>query len=83
MQPPSRGCVLKPGWCKSPSPITPQPPSRGCVLKHAELSSQMYYLDAAAFGRLCVETNAEDLAATPKAAAAFARLCVETTERPD
>ncbi len=33
---------------------------------------------AAAFGRLCVETIADELSSKPNKAAAFGRLCVET-----
>ena len=33
-----------------------QPPSGGCVLKQHQLDINSYAVDAAAFGRLCVET---------------------------
>ena len=58
-----------------------QPPSGGCVLKHALLSDISKQCEAAAFGRLCVETTRETfILAVLDAAAAFGRLCVETTD---
>ena len=57
---------------------TCQPPSGGCVLK---LQYQILAFPAfapAAFGRLCVETQAEVVEVERLAPAAFGRLCVET-----
>ena len=57
LQPPSGGCVLK----QRHPPLTPslckQPPSGGCVLKPELEVSQKRTALAAAFGRLCVETD--------------------------
>ena len=57
LQPPSGGCVLKLysfnliQYCKL------QPPSGGCVLKHYLSPFHIFTTQAAAFGRLCVETE--------------------------
>ena len=56
-----------------------QPPSGGCVLKLAVCLLRGKYGNAAAFGRLCVETPASVGTTELKFAAAFGRLCVETT----
>jgi len=56
LQPPSGGCVLKRllKWvCVG---RLKQPPSGGCVLKQKYNLCQCLDNDAAAFGRLCVET---------------------------
>ena len=57
MQPPPRGCVLKPqtsyGWSEKFS----QPPPRGCVLKRLKLYQAKDRMLAAASARLCVETR--------------------------
>ena len=58
-----------------------QPPSGGCVLKPQSDRGMMKKAEAAAFGRLCVETPRLPKVsnnATNKAAA-FGRLCVETS----
>ena len=55
-----------------------QPPSGGCVLKHGTTNEEMIEQQAAAFGRLCVETGKPGGGKTYEAAAAFGRLCVET-----
>ena len=55
-QPPSGGCVLKHLTRLNPPPMQSQPPSGGCVLKLAFLCEILESLNAAAFGRLCVET---------------------------
>ena len=57
MQPPSGGCVLKRYSRRSNFLIGLQPPSGGCVLKHLiSIKTKGAHL-AAAFGRLCVETD--------------------------
>ena len=56
-----------------------QPPSGGCVLKLAESVSKGMENDAAAFGRLCVETLSSCWRRNHDRAAAFGRLCVETS----
>ena len=60
-QPPSGGCVLKPrnarGYCKAGE----QPPSGGCVLKQPGEILRQQRPEAAAFGRLCVETQNPNL----------------------
>ena len=55
-----------------------QPPSGGCVLKPQIVESDYIIKQAAAFGRLCVETLFCKKPPTPNVAAAFGRLCVET-----
>ena len=55
-----------------------QPPSGGCVLKPVALEVMSTHLDAAAFGRLCVETSRVRGVDIAVIAAAFGRLCVET-----
>ena len=55
-----------------------QPPSGGCVLKQALKNLDKTYSQAAAFGRLCVETSAKIFVVYVVIAAAFGRLCVET-----
>ena len=55
-----------------------QPPSRGCVLKLSIRNFQVNNLYAAAFARLCVETQLRPGDVIRVHAAAFARLCVET-----
>ena len=56
----------------------PQPPSGGCVLKQQRLWYMGPMFRAAAFGRLCVETDYVTIRSAVKSAAAFGRLCVET-----
>ena len=56
-----------------------QPPSGGCVLKQLTASDGGAYSDAAAFGRLCVETRGGAITENEELAAAFGRLCVETS----
>ena len=56
-QPPSGGCVLKQGGTISAAEIKKQPPSGGCVLKPYLDGIDTPYIEAAAFGRLCVETT--------------------------
>ena len=80
MQPPSGGCVLKQGGTISAAEIKKQPPSGGCVLKPYLDGIDTPYIEAAAFGRLCVETNRCRDCDYCRQAAAFGRLCVETTE---
>ena len=58
-----------------------QPPSGGCVLKQIYLEAAKATIEAAAFGRLCVETQSKEQAAQAIIAAAFGRLCVETISR--
>ena len=48
-----------------------QPPSGGCVLKHHDLTKYAIWSEAAAFGRLCVETMEDALL---RAAAKSSRL---------
>ena len=55
-QPPSGGCVLKQDVLQQHGINSPQPPSGGCVLKLLMSVILIPPLDAAAFGRLCVET---------------------------
>ena len=55
-----------------------QPPSGGCVLKQLVLSKRIQQCPAAAFGRLCVETDKAGKYYNLDPAAAFGRLCVET-----
>ena len=55
-----------------------QPPPRGCVLKQDGLDDAANGRYAAAFSRLCVETNMLKHAKSATKAAAFSRLCVET-----
>ena len=55
-----------------------QPPSGGCVLKPAYTVIISQASQAAAFGRLCVETRAAKRVGLGDFAAAFGRLCVET-----
>ena len=57
-----------------------QPPSGGCVLKLVRDRLNKIIKVAAAFGRLCVETNSALVLCTGAIAAAFGRLCVETNE---
>ena len=54
-----------------------QPPSGGCVLKH-QLEAVHHIVIAAAFGRLCVETDPRPYRLGRRRPAAFGRLCVET-----
>ena len=56
MQPPSGSCVLKHEvyGLRHYDPL--QPPSGGCVLKRKPPGWVLLSRDAAAFGRLCVET---------------------------
>ena len=58
-----------------------QPPSGGCVLKHLNLPYLLNTLQAAAFGRLCVETSSQNKVKEILEAAAFGRLCVETLSK--
>ena len=55
-----------------------QPPSGGCVLKLGLSRLVISGEQAAAFGRLCVETESRLNAYLFCFAAAFGRLCVET-----
>ena len=55
-----------------------QPPSGGCVLKLYERDIYRLLVEAAAFGRLCVETRNSSFVSRSAPAAAFGRLCVET-----
>ena len=55
-----------------------QPPSGGCVLKPQVAGLSLEKQQAAAFGRLCVETSKERALFASELAAAFGRLCVET-----
>ena len=55
-QPPSGGCVLKRLMKRSRLTKGRQPPSGGCVLKQQALTAAAQDSNAAAFGRLCVET---------------------------
>ena len=48
------------------------------MLKHVVLGLGRFDSIAAAFGRLCVETNINQLVDKLSVAAAFGRLCVET-----
>ena len=57
MQPPSGGCVLKPGHPNLSASRSMQPPSGGCVLKLFVVEMTAGLIAAAAFGRLCVETQ--------------------------
>ena len=56
-QPPSGGCVLKPQFGQNWWNIGMQPPSGGCVLKLENNFKGIDMSNAAAFGRLCVETS--------------------------
>ena len=55
-QPPSGGCVLKLTYPDMTALWFEQPPSGGCVLKLHRLLNPLFPAEAAAFGRLCVET---------------------------
>ena len=77
-QPPSGGCVLKHGFGEFRALIRWQPPSGGCVLKPYLDGIDTPYIEAAAFGRLCVETLIYSVKLIFNLAAAFGRLCVET-----
>ena len=79
-QPPSGGCVLKHCPATNSEVEYEQPPSGGCVLKQHNDEHLMHYKNAAAFGRLCVETNSNNLDFSGAPAAAFGRLCVETPQ---
>ena len=79
MQPPPRGCVLKPDRWVNDSYIATQPPPRGCVLKHYVDKDENGRYEAAASARLCVETTRYTLLKDGTLAAASARLCVETS----
>ena len=63
-QPPSGGCVLKQIYQGDTAVFDFQPPSGGCVLKRSMQSSPRHARRSAAFGRLCVETNASFVATT-------------------
>ena len=78
-QPPSGGCVLKQLNLKQYYRTTLQPPSGGCVLKPVFIGHNVTSFDAAAFGRLCVETLPFLHLKIHSFAAAFGRLCVETS----
>ena len=56
-QPPSGGCVLKLSENDVAHEIYVQPPSGGCVLKLSHYVWLNKLNNAAAFGRLCVETT--------------------------
>ena len=78
-QPPSGGCVLKRGDGAGRGQSANQPPSGGCVLKPEKASAESAVVPlSAAFGRLCVETQAALGIHIRFASAAFGRLCVET-----
>ena len=47
-------------------------------MKPSDAGVERSAINAAAFGRLCVETKVEDNGDIKGAAAAFGRLCVET-----
>ena len=49
------------------------------MLKHQQILQKIYYLQAVAFGRLCVETPDVHVIEFADGAVAFGRLCVETT----
>ena len=70
--------MLKPCLNRNNSNKNPQPPSGGCVLKQQMLGVFRCVQIAAAFRRLCVETELAWLAIARREAAAFRRLCVET-----
>ena len=78
-QPPSGGCVLKHLLKRLNHQSREQPPSGGCVLKLHHQDYRKHFLNAAAFGRLCVETLFFLLIQSLFMAAAFGRLCVETS----
>ena len=78
MQPPPRGCVLKPLLYGKMLTSLVQPPPRGCVLKHDKKRQGVYLNIAAASARLCVETSFFIARLSAGLAAASARLCVET-----
>ena len=81
-QPPSGGCVLKlnSNAINTQDMVSLQPPSGGCVLKLNAKAKKAYGRSspAAAFGRLCVETELPGNQEINLGAAAFGRLCVET-----
>ena len=56
-QPPSGGCVLKQAGAITTDKLGAQPPSGGCVLKLLTILGKLCMKNAAAFGRLCVETT--------------------------
>ena len=56
-QPPSGGCVLKLFKFGCQISAAEQPPSGGCVLKPPATTTFRCRINAAAFGRLCVETS--------------------------
>ena len=56
LQPPLRGCVLKPRITEKLGEGRLQPPLRGCVLKLGHSTIEMTMRYAAASARLCVET---------------------------
>ena len=59
-QPPSGGCVLKQSARLAFGFSGIQPPSGGCVLKPCEADYDDERVEPAAFGRLCVETQASN-----------------------
>ena len=81
-QPPSGGCVLKQLAIFAFDFFQKQPPSGGCVLKLERLGIGYVEIEAAAFGRLCVETKLKPATWGRLFAAAFGRLCVETNYFP-
>ena len=60
-QPPSGGCVLKPGVGTGFVFGAAQPPSGGCVLKHWLIVKPSNIRQPAAFRRLCVETTTHSI----------------------
>ena len=52
------------------------------MLKQLDQSKSLLHTQAAAFGRLCVETNKALSILAVCSAAAFGRLCVETISEP-
>ena len=77
-QPPLGGCVLKQSNRRQRGQHHNQPPLGGCVLKQFALGAKVKALQAAAFRRLCVETDETPLLSAQIEPAAFRRLCVET-----
>ena len=78
-QPPSGGCVLKPGIkFFLEAKHSEQPPSGGCVLKLQFFYQAVLILVAATFGWLCVETTSRPMYASMISTATFGWLCVET-----
>ena len=79
-QPPSGGCVLKPGsWSPNSIIYANQPPSGGCVLKQSSSKQIINQHMAQPPSGGCVLKPAQDWRTTTTTIpAAFRRLCVET-----